>query len=121
MRPCIVPQSKGMDKMAVGKIAKWPARLTMSSERLRLLGHSGRVYASDTKMWKERVLHYKNLWAELRSNKGRNVMDMYTTYGGFGAALIDDPVWVMNVVSSYAANSLGIVYDRGLIGALHDW
>lgn len=48
-------------------------------------------------------------------------MDMYTEFGGFGAALINSDVWVMNVVSSYSANTLGIVYDRGLIGAVHDW
>jgi hypothetical protein len=48
-------------------------------------------------------------------------MDMYTTFGGYGAALIKDPVWVMNVVSSYAANTLGVVYDRGLVGTVHDW
>ncbi|KAH7833415.1 hypothetical protein Vadar_006144 [Vaccinium darrowii] len=48
-------------------------------------------------------------------------MDMNTLYGGFAAALISDPLWVMNVVSSYAANSLAVMYDRGLIGTYHDW
>ncbi|KAG5222824.1 methyltransferase [Salix suchowensis] len=50
-----------------------------------------------------------------------NVMDMNTVYGGFAAAVIDDPLWVMNVVSSYAANTLPVVFDRGLIGTFHDW
>jgi len=27
----------------------------------------------------------------------------------------------MNVVSSYGPNSLGVIYDRGLIGVNHDW
>jgi len=48
-------------------------------------------------------------------------MDMNTAYGGLAAALIDDPLWVMNVVSSYAANTLAVVFDRGLIGTYHDW
>jgi len=48
-------------------------------------------------------------------------MDMNTVYGGFAASIIKDPVWVMNVVSSYGPNSLGVVYDRGLIGVNHDW
>ncbi|KAJ8556404.1 hypothetical protein K7X08_029795 [Anisodus acutangulus] len=48
-------------------------------------------------------------------------MDMNTLYGGFAAAVVDDPLWVMNVVSSYAPNTLPVVYDRGLIGTLHDW
>jgi len=48
-------------------------------------------------------------------------MDMNTLYGGFAAALIDDPVWVMNVVSTYSPNSLSVIYDRGLIGTFNDW
>ena len=37
--------------------------------------------------------------------------------GGFAAALIDDPVWVMNTVSVEAqVNTLGAIYERGLIG-----
>ena len=48
-------------------------------------------------------------------------MDMNTLYGGFAVALIDDPLWVMNVVSSYGLNSLNVVYDRGLIGTYNDW
>jgi hypothetical protein len=66
-------------------------------------------------------VHYKKLIPELGTDKIRNVMDMNTVYGGFAAALIDDPVWVMNVVSSYGANTLPVVYDRGLIGTFHDW
>ncbi|KAF3543669.1 hypothetical protein DY000_02008897 [Brassica cretica] len=34
---------------------------------------------------------------------------------------VDDRLWVMNVVSSYAANTLPVVFDRGLIGTYHDW
>ncbi|KAA3475818.1 Nuclear distribution protein nudE-like 1-A [Gossypium australe] len=37
------------------------------------------------------------------------------------AALVDDPLWVMSVVSSYAPNTLLVVYDRDLIGNYHDW
>lgn len=122
MRPCVVPQSKGTEGIAVGKIAKWPERLHAVSERLKLVGKKERDFKEDSKLWVDRVRHYKNLWTqELKSEQIRNVMDMYTTFGGYGAALIKDPVWVMNVVSSYAANTLGVVYDRGLIGTVHDW
>ncbi|PKI48366.1 hypothetical protein CRG98_031219 [Punica granatum] len=48
-------------------------------------------------------------------------MDMNTVYGGFAVALVEDPLWVMNAVSSYAANTLPVFYDRGLIGTYHDW
>ncbi|CAK9266433.1 unnamed protein product [Sphagnum jensenii] len=121
MRPCIVPQHENTEGLAVGKIAKWPARLTAPSERLKLVASKVQVFEADTRKWKDRVRHYKQLWSEFKSDKIRNVMDMYTQFGGFAAALIDDPVWVMNVVSSYAANTLGIIYDRGLIGTVSDW
>ncbi|KAL2335901.1 hypothetical protein Fmac_010347 [Flemingia macrophylla] len=42
--------------------------------------------------------------------------------GGFAAALVDDPVWVMNIVPVEAEiNTLGVVYERGLIGAYQNW
>lgn len=121
MRPCVVPQSKGMENSAVGKTAKWPARLNTPPDRLKLVNKKIYTFKEDTKVWQERIHHYKNLWADLRSNQIRNVMDMYTEFGGFATALINSDVWVMNVVSSYSANTLGVVYDRGLIGVVHDW
>lgn len=53
----------------------------------------------------------------------RNVMDMNALYGGFAANLMssDDPVWVMNVVPTSVPNTLTAIYDRGLIGVVHDW
>ncbi|CAI8608843.1 unnamed protein product [Vicia faba] len=78
-------------------------------------------FKNDNSKWKKHITHYKKLIPELGTDKIRNVMDMNTLYGGFAAALIDDPVWVMNVVSSYAPNTLPVIYDRGLIGTFHDW
>jgi len=59
----------------------------------------------------------------MEQNSVRNIMDMKAGYGGFAAALRqkDLPVWVMNVVPSAGANTLGVVYDRGFIGSLHNW
>ncbi|XP_068649291.1 probable methyltransferase PMT26 [Aristolochia californica] len=51
----------------------------------------------------------------------RNVMDMRSVYGGFAAALRDKKVWVMNVVSIDAPDTLPIIYERGLFGIYHDW
>lgn len=53
----------------------------------------------------------------------RNVMDMNAAYGGFAAALMteNDPAWVMNVVPAPGPNTLSTIYDRGLLGVLHDW
>ncbi|KAJ0593957.1 putative S-adenosyl-L-methionine-dependent methyltransferase [Helianthus annuus] len=48
-------------------------------------------------------------------------MDMNTVYGGLAAALVEDPLWVMNVVSSYAPNtlpwsSIGVSLALSMIG-----
>ena len=51
----------------------------------------------------------------------RNVMDMKANLGSFAAALKDKDVWVMNVVPENGANTLKIIYDRGLLGTVHNW
>lgn len=49
-------------------------------------------------------------------------MDMNAGFGGFAAAIVKYPVWVMNVVPFDAkSNNLGIIYERGLIGTYMDW
>jgi hypothetical protein len=40
--------------------------------------------------------------------------------GGFAAAMIDDPVCVVNIVPVEAEiNTICVVYERGLIGTYH--
>jgi hypothetical protein len=39
----------------------------------------------------------------------------------FAAALVTQPVWVMNVVPVTGPDSLPIIFDRGFIGMYHDW
>lgn len=39
----------------------------------------------------------------------------------FAAALIDLPLWVMNVVPVSGPDTLSVIFDRGLIGIYHDW
>jgi hypothetical protein len=41
----------------------------------------------------------------------------------FAAALIEQKLdcWVMNVVPVSGSNTLPVIYDRGLIGVMHDW
>nr|CAB3468988.1 unnamed protein product [Digitaria exilis] len=51
----------------------------------------------------------------------RNVMDMRAAYGGFAAALREKKVWVMNVVNVDAADTLPVIFERGLFGIYHDW
>lgn len=39
----------------------------------------------------------------------------------FAAALVDRPVWVMNVMPIDLPDTLSVVFDRGFIGMYHDW
>ncbi|KAJ0799312.1 putative S-adenosyl-L-methionine-dependent methyltransferase [Helianthus annuus] len=48
-------------------------------------------------------------------------MDMKANLGSFGAALGKKDVWVMNVVPEDGPNTLKLIYDRGLIGSIHNW
>ncbi|PWA60963.1 protein kinase-like domain-containing protein [Artemisia annua] len=43
--------------------------------------------------------------------------------GSFAAALIGNQLdcWVMNVVPVSGPNTLPVIYDRGLLGVMHDW
>ncbi|CAN8231387.1 unnamed protein product [Cochlearia groenlandica] len=122
LRPCVVVPSPKLKKTDLESTPKWPERLHTTPERISdVPGGNGGVFKHDDSKWKTRAKHYKKLLPELGSDKIRNVMDMNTAYGGLAAALVDDPLWVMNVVSSYAANTLPVVFDRGLIGTYHDW
>ncbi|KAD5317235.1 hypothetical protein E3N88_17181 [Mikania micrantha] len=122
LRPCVVVPSSNHNKLSLQSVPKWPARLNEAPIRVGdVKGSSAGDFNRDVKKWKNRVKHYKTLLSDLGTDKIRNVMDMNTRYGGFAAYLIDDPLWVMNVVSSYAPNTLPVVYDRGLIGTYHDW
>jgi len=65
----------------------------------------------------------QTLGIAIGSQRYRNVMDMNAVYGGFAAniAAANDPVWVMNVVPAFGPNTLHAIYDRGLLGVVHDW
>lgn len=121
MEACITPLTD-----EAHNIEPWPKRMVAPSPRLKGLRIDEKTYLTDTNTWKRRVDFY---WSSLKDalqveqNSVRNIMDMKANYGGFAAALKekDLPVWVMNVVPSSGANSLGLVYDRGFIGSLHNW
>ena len=52
----------------------------------------------------------------------RNVNNMNAFFGGPMVAIASDIVWVMNIVPDKKKLwSLGVIYDRGLIGVYHDW
>ncbi|XLU61860.1 hypothetical protein S245_021069 [Arachis hypogaea] len=48
--------------------------------------------------------------------------DMNAGLGSFAVAIQSPKLWVMNVVPTIAEKStLGVIYERGLIGIYHDW
>ncbi|PIN24044.1 Sterol 24-C-methyltransferase [Handroanthus impetiginosus] len=122
IRPCVVTPNPKYKRVALNSLLKWPERLHMTPERVAdVRGGSDGAFNHDDSKWKTRIKHYKKLLPAIGTDKIRNVMDMNTLYGGFAAAMIDYPLWVMNVVSSYSPNTLAVVFDRGLIGTYHDW
>lgn len=108
-------------------VTTWPARLQNPPERLQSIQIDAYIsrkelFRAESKYWKEiidgyvRALHWKKF-------KLRNVMDLRAGFGGFAAALVDNKFdcWVLNVVPVSGPNTLPIIYDRGLLGVMHDW
>ncbi|XP_076961082.1 putative methyltransferase PMT11 [Bidens hawaiensis] len=124
LKPCITPLPD--DKSGANSIT-WPARLHNPPERIQSITFDAfmsrkDLFKAESKYWREiidsyvRSLHWKKF-------KLRNVMDMRAGFGGFASALIDNQLdcWVMNVVPVSGPNTLPVIYDRGLLGVLHDW
>lgn len=99
--------------------APWPQRL--SSKPPSLPPDSEEAFNKDTTHWYALVSDVYVGGLAINWSSVRNVMDMNASYGGFAAALIDQPLWVMNVVLIDAPDTLSIIFDRGLIGMYHDW
>eukprot|EP00268_Persea_americana_P052072 TRINITY_DN5812_c0_g1_i1.p1 TRINITY_DN5812_c0_g1~~TRINITY_DN5812_c0_g1_i1.p1 ORF type:complete len:622 (-),score=86.83 TRINITY_DN5812_c0_g1_i1:182-2047(-) len=127
MEACITPLPKvnDLNQVAGGDLVKWPKRLNTAPPRIMsryINGVSVTDFNQDNELWKERVTHYGSVLSSLSAGKYRNIMDMNAGLGGFAAALSKYPVWVMNVVPSDAKNNtLGIIYERGLLGTYMDW
>ncbi|CAI8598894.1 unnamed protein product [Vicia faba] len=106
---------------------KWPARLTnvpywLSSSQVGVYGKPApEDFAADDKHWTNVVSESYLNGMGIQWSNVRNVMDMNSIYGGFAAALKDLKIWVMNVVSIESADTLPIIYERGLFGIYHDW
>ena len=78
-------------------------------------------FAADEEHWNHVVNSSYLAGVGIDWSNVRNVMDMRAVYGGFAAALKDMNVWVMNVVPVDSADTLPIIYERGLFGMYHDW
>ncbi|KAJ6339222.1 hypothetical protein OIU77_007225 [Salix suchowensis] len=128
METCLtnLPEASTNQDVTGGELPKWPERLNAVPPRISrgtLEGMTAETFQKDTALWKRRVSYYKAVNNQLeKPGRYRNVLDMNAYLGGFAAALINDPLWVMNVVPVQAnANTLGVIYERGLIGTYQDW
>ncbi|KAJ9184944.1 hypothetical protein P3X46_004629 [Hevea brasiliensis] len=102
------------------KLPPRPERLSLYSESLIKIGISKEEFVSDAMFWKNQVRNYWKLM-DVSETDIRNIMDMNAFLGGFAVALNTLPVWVMNIVPMSMNNTLSAIYDRGLLGAFHDW
>ncbi|KAJ4955367.1 hypothetical protein NE237_012150 [Protea cynaroides] len=121
-----LPEVSDVSEVAGGQLAKWPERLNAIPPRISsgsVAGITEEMFRKDAELWKRRVGYYKSVNNQLgQKGRYRNLLDMNAYLGGFAAALIHDPVWVMNVVPVEAKiNTLGVIYERGLIGTYQNW
>lgn len=126
MEPCITPfpEVTSASEVAGGKLEKFPARLFAVPPRIAdgyVPGITAKSYQKDNKQWKKHVNVYKGINTLIGTTRYRNIMDMNAGLGGFAAAIESSKSWVMNVVPTIAQNTLGVIFERGLIGIYHDW
>ncbi|CAL0331221.1 unnamed protein product [Lupinus luteus] len=121
MEDCITPSPKA----SVRDLKPFPSRLYAIPPRIAsgsVPGVSSETYQDDNKKWKKHVAAYKKINRLLDSGRYRNIMDMNAGLGSFAAAIQSPKLWVMNVMPTIAEkNTLGVIYERGLIGIYHDW
>eukprot|EP00268_Persea_americana_P038377 TRINITY_DN37963_c0_g2_i1.p1 TRINITY_DN37963_c0_g2~~TRINITY_DN37963_c0_g2_i1.p1 ORF type:complete len:669 (-),score=121.87 TRINITY_DN37963_c0_g2_i1:292-2298(-) len=108
-------------------ITTWPARLHYPPDRLQTVEQDAYIsrnelFKAESKFWNDVVGGYVRgyHWKQIRL---RNVMDMRAGFGGFAAAFVDLGIdaWVINVVPISGPNTLPVIFDRGLLGVIHDW
>ncbi|KAF6164860.1 hypothetical protein GIB67_017063 [Kingdonia uniflora] len=101
--------------------ALWPERLSSTPQSLTTEPSADEIFFEDTKHWVGLVTDVYLEGLSINWSSIRNVMDMNAGYGGFAAALIDQPLWVMNIVPIDGPDTLPVIFERGLIGVYHDW
>nr|XP_016490431.1 PREDICTED: probable methyltransferase PMT2 [Nicotiana tabacum] len=122
MEGCITPSKVNGDGEG---LKPFPERLFAVPPRIAnglVSGVSVEAYLEDNKKWKKHVSAYTKINKLIDTGRYRNIMDMNAGLGGFAAALHSPKMWVMNVMPTIAEkNTLGVIYERGLIGIYHDW
>ncbi|WMV31233.1 hypothetical protein MTR67_024618 [Solanum verrucosum] len=118
---CLVPLPTSSSGNTYEWPTPWPQRLNNKPERLSQKTDNEDIFDEDTKHWAALVSDVYLGGLSINWSSVRNVMDMNAGYGGFASAIIDRPLWVMNVVPISEPDTLSIIFDRGLIGIYHDW
>ncbi|KAJ0049347.1 hypothetical protein Pint_15212 [Pistacia integerrima] len=127
MEGCVTPfpETTGQDEVAGAPWMPFPERLNAVPFRIysgSIPGVSAEVYQEDNRLWKKHVNAYKRVNKIIDSGRYRNIMDMNAGLGSFAAAIQSPKLWVMNVMPTIAEkDTLGVIYERGLIGIYHDW
>lgn len=129
LQTCLTPLPQVSDEKQVGggELEKWPKRLNAVPPRIKrgtIDGISGEKFEKDSTLWKKRISHYSAAMDGqlVEAGRYRNILDMNAFLGGFAAALVDHSLWVMNVVPVESKlNTLGVIYERGLIGTYQSW
>ncbi|KAG9452227.1 hypothetical protein H6P81_005131 [Aristolochia fimbriata] len=127
MEKCITPypEVQSPDAVAGGELKKFPERLFSVPPRIALgyvPGFSIQSYQEDNRIWKKHVNAYKKINKLISTGRYRNILDMNAGLGSFAAQLEYSKSWVMNVVPTIAErDTLGVIYERGLVGIYHDW
>lgn len=126
METCVTPfpEVTSDGEVAGGKLKKFPARLFAVPPRISkglIPDVTAESFEEDNKIWRKHVNVYKRINNLIGSPRYRNVMDMNANLGGFAAAVHSKNSWVMNVVPTISKNTLGAIYERGLVGMYHDW
>ncbi|XP_051116595.1 probable methyltransferase PMT11 isoform X2 [Andrographis paniculata] len=124
LKPCI---TRLPENGYGANVLPWPERLRNPPDRLQSIKIEAYIsrkelFRAESRYWHEIVDGFVRI---LRWNKFklRNVLDMRAGFGGFTAALVDHKLdcWVLNVVPTSGPNTLPVIYDRGLVGVMHDW
>ncbi|KAK1407301.1 hypothetical protein QVD17_38915 [Tagetes erecta] len=127
MEACVTPYpiTSNGDEVAGGELQPFPQRLYEVPPRVAsgsLHGISSESFEEDNKKWIKHLDAYKRVNKIIGTGRYRNIMDMNAGLGSFAAALESPKSWVMNVMPTIAdKDTLGVIYERGLIGIYHDW
>ncbi|KAG2303293.1 hypothetical protein Bca52824_031944 [Brassica carinata] len=117
MKTCLYEIPSAIEQHGAEWPEEWPKRLETYPEWLT----SKEKAVGDTDHWKAMVNKSYLTGLGIDWLHIRNVMDMTAIYGGFAASLVNQSVWVMNVVPVHSPDTLPFIYERGLIGIYHDW